>query len=626
MVQLLRRIKIKQTSIASILKRFTLLLLAIVIVVIGVDIISRSGKEANVSLPDEELDTQKIEQKEEVKYLEDEKGSPVLESQADRQYLGGDGFYHLEGNVLIKFLKRAEGEDVIFRGREILHDRDGRRFILKRNAEIIFKDLSIESSYLEYESKERLITTQEGVTFSSDRVRGKGESMICWERRKEVKIQHNVQLELIHDRDSNPIHVSGEEMFYTHKWGNGYVEGNVRLRSGKNSVSTERLEFYLPPKKEFLRSMILKGDIRGDLFLNEASSDVNENKGYEVKAEEVFIKFFKYLDKPQMIEAKGNCVINPYRTDIGFSSIQSKKIMVNFIRSGEIKEIFGMDDVLIEKKEENSKRDIKGNRFVGNNRKKILTVFGSEDERAEISSKDYDITADKITSHIRDSGLGAEGKIRGVFRSSENQKMGMGFFSSSQPVFISAEDMRYSSELERFIFKGNVKLWQEQEMLNTEELVIKEENYGLSAYNGVQTVLNYRDEQGNEGNIHISSKVLEYDPKENKILYEQECSMDTEDIKLNAESLSILMEKKENKIKVITANHSVIIEKGNYEGRSEKAVYNLADEMIVLTGNPYFTEKNRGETSGDKLTFSIADDRIIVENRGDERSVTVIKK
>ena len=43
-------------------------------------------------------------------------------------------------------------------------------------------------------------------------------------------------------------------------------------------------------------------------------------------------------------------------------------------------------------------------------------------------------------------------------------------------------------------------------------------------------------------------------------------------------------------------------------------------------GNPVLIDKDRGITRGDKLTFCLADDRILVENKARERSATVIKR
>ena len=51
----------------------------------------------------------------------------------------------------------------------------------------------------------------------------------------------------------------------------------------------------------------------------------------------------------------------------------------------------------------------------------------------------------------------------------------------------------------------------------------------------------------------------------------------------------------------------------------------VENETIVLLGNPVLIDKNKGKVEGDKLTFFIADDRITVENQGQERSITVIK-
>ncbi len=624
---MLKKTKTKKVRSALILKRLTLLLLVLVIVIIGADIVSRSGKKTNFSLSDEELKEQKVEQREDVLYLEDEEGRPVLESKAGRQYLGEDGFYHLEGDVLIRFVKRAEGEDVVFKGDEILHDREGNRFILKGNAVIEFKDLLIESSYLEYESKDHVMTTDKGVSFSSDRIRGRGQNMVCWEAKKEVKIWDSVHLELIQDEEgSKVIHVSGDELFYTHKWGNGSVDGHVKVKTGRSSISAERMEFDLPQERDFLRSMNLKGNIKADLFLESTSIDGPKVQEYRAEAEGVFIRFFKYLDSPQMIAARGNCLIDSVKTDMGFNRIQSERFAIDFSRDGEIKEFSGAENVIVEENGGDDKRLIKGNQFSFDSQKETLTVFGHETQKAEISSGEYEISADEIISGLDGRGLEAKGEITGVFLPSEGSKVSIGLFSGSQLVFISSDTMRYLSEQDRFIFKGKVKLWQEQEMLNTEELILRKETGELAAHKGVQTVFVVENSEGEEKNMTITSNDMEFDPEKNKISYMQECSLVTEQILLNAKSLSILMKEGESALDIITARDAVTVKMGVYEARGEKAVYTLEDEKMVLTGKPVLIEENGGRTNGDKLTFIMSDDRIIVENRGDQRSVTVIKK
>ena len=70
----------------------------------------------------------------------------------------------------------------------------------------------------------------------------------------------------------------------------------------------------------------------------------------------------------------------------------------------------------------------------------------------------------------------------------------------------------------------------------------------------------------------------------------------------------------------------VIIVQDVGEARGKEARYDPDKETIILLGNPVLEDKERGITKGDKLTFFLADGRIFVENKGKERSVTVIKR
>ncbi|MBD3413154.1 MAG: hypothetical protein GF421_01830 [Candidatus Aminicenantes bacterium] len=621
------KIKLRRFKTISLLRAVTLMLMTGILVLMGINIISKSGDRTKISTSDETLEEQKVEQREEIFYIEDQKGNLVLESKADRQYLGDDGFYHLEGNVLIKFLKRAEGEDIVLNGDEVLHDQEENRFILLGKAQITFKDLDIRSSSLEYESDQHVIKTDQRVFFSSDRIKGHGEALVCWEKRKEFKIKNNVYLELIQDKErSKVIQVRGDELFYTQKWGNGYVQGKVKLEFSENTVFTERMEFYLPPNKEFLRSLILKGEVRADLSLNPSSQEAGQKDRYEARADEVFVRFFKYLDTPQRIEAEGNCTVHSINSGLGFDQIGSHQFAVYFNRQGGIEKFFGTHEVLIEQKEETHIRQIRGSEFRLDSSKEVLTVFGGEVQQAQISSRDYDISADEIISPLNSKNLVAQGTIRGVFRQSDPSETGIGIFSSLQPVYVSAENMRYFRDLDRFVFEDDVRMWQGQEMLKSEELVIKKERSGMSASQGVQTVLQTTNNKGKEEKIQISSENMEFDPRDNMIKYQLDCRMEMGEVELTSGSLSIQMQRDSNEVKSITALDSVKVFMGEYEGRGERAVYNLDNESVVLTENPVLLEENGGKTQGDKLTFRMSDDRIIVENRGDERSVTVIKK
>jgi lipopolysaccharide export system protein LptA len=69
----------------------------------------------------------------------------------------------------------------------------------------------------------------------------------------------------------------------------------------------------------------------------------------------------------------------------------------------------------------------------------------------------------------------------------------------------------------------------------------------------------------------------------------------------------------------------VVVVQGDREARGEEANYDLEEDTIVLTGNPVLVDKVKGMTEGDKLTFYLADGKIVIENKERGRSVTVIK-
>jgi lipopolysaccharide export system protein LptA len=77
----------------------------------------------------------------------------------------------------------------------------------------------------------------------------------------------------------------------------------------------------------------------------------------------------------------------------------------------------------------------------------------------------------------------------------------------------------------------------------------------------------------------------------------------------------------------ITAQANVVINQDQpvREGKGDQAVYLVDERLVVLTGHPTLTEKDKGEVRGDKLTFHLADGSITVENSTRDRSLTKIK-
>jgi lipopolysaccharide transport protein LptA len=186
--------------------------------------------------------------------------------------------------------------------------------------------------------------------------------------------------------------------------------------------------------------------------------------------------------------------------------------------------------------------------------------------------------------------------------------------------------MRYYAEQKRFLFTGGIKSWQEKEILITEELSVDQSTGKLECVGQVKSIFTYESNNSqDQGRVEISAQKMSYDPEEKAIIFSDECFLNVREVKMTSQSINISLGDGQGEMRKFLAKGKVIIAQLQSEGRGEEAHIDVENETIVLLGNPVLIDKNKGKVEGDKLTFFIADDRITVENQGQERSITVIK-
>jgi len=106
----------------------------------------------------------------------------------------------------------------------------------------------------------------------------------------------------------------------------------------------------------------------------------------------------------------------------------------------------------------------------------------------------------------------------------------------------------------------------------------------------------------------------------------RDSTLAVQDAILRAQSISVYLGEEDKSIQKIVGKKKVVITQNMGEAFGEEAIYDPEKESLVLLGNPVFIDKDKGRTEGDKLTFYMADGRILVENQERERSLTVIKR
>lgn len=598
--------------------------LLLILVVISFYFVSRSKRHPKYPPESNQITQQKIEKKEKVVHSEVKGERENFRMRANKHYLGEDGKNHLEGNVEIIDFAEEEDQNVFIYGEEIIYDKKLNHFVLKGQSKVKYKDLTIESDLFNYNKKKEIFRSNKGVSFSSGRLKGQAKEMIYSVGQENLILRGKISLQLIPEsKETPPLFVDGDRLRYDREKRTGEVMGRVRLRQGENWASAHILEFVLSDDEESVKSVTLRDRVKTSIVEKESE----EGRRREINADEICLKGFKELTQVSSIEAIGNC---SYNSSIPASSslfIQGESLSFLFNGEGELERFDASKKVrMIELREDTAeKRVVEGEEMSILGKTNVLQIRGSDQLRAKVSSQDNEVHSEEITIDLENDDLEARKGVKVVFKKRGGKKS-LGFFSKEQPVFLTAQEMRYIRAEKRFLFNKDIKVWQQKEMLLAEELTLLEESGEVVCRGGVRSVFLHKMKgKKEEERLKISAENMNFSPEKNLIAFEEKSSLQVRNTDLRARSISVHLKEEGGVIKTIVAQGKVRIVQDTAEGRGEKADYDLENEAIALTGDPVVVDKKRGMTRGDKLTFYMGDDRITVENRERERSVTVIK-
>jgi lipopolysaccharide transport protein LptA len=402
------------------------------------------------------------------------------------------------------------------------------------------------------------------------------------------------------------------------------MEGKVSVILGKSHGSSDFLGFELSQNEEQVKNILLKGNVKGSFVEEEKGKTIQRM----VEAEQISLKTYPDLDQVRRLEAQGSCVLKLIPESGSLTQIQSQVLKMAFARDEKLEHLNAQKDVVLVEKEGDSeeKRRISGERMAVNGKSNILNVTGKDNEQARLVSQGSEISASEINLSLQTENLNAKGAVKLILHREKGEKKALGFFSESQPIFITTQEMRYSKSQKRFLFENNVRFWQEKGMIQAQKAVLFEEKRAFLCQGKVQSSFPHKQkEEEKEEKIEIAAEKMNYQPQNNILFYEENCSLKGRNIQLQSDSIYVYLMEAQEKLKRIFAKGKVVVVQGDREARGEEANYDLEEDTIVLTGNPVLVDKVKGMTEGDKLTFYLADGKIVIENKERGRSVTVIK-
>jgi lipopolysaccharide transport protein LptA len=624
-------------QLRHVLRLLSVCVFAIVLFAISVSFLTRSKRQVKVPEIDRALEERKIDKKERIEIRGMKRDEESFEVLTDRHYIGEDNLYHLEGNVKISLFKRSEGEDVILMGEEVIHTEDRSHFRLRGKAVVQFKDLTVASSVLEYDTKENVFRSDETVRFISGSVSGSARGCDYFFEEKKIELHGSVNLEIRPNLETPvALEIAADYFEYYVGKGLGKAQGEVDLKHGKSSASAGLMEFRLSASREQIKTLFLKE--KAKISLVDEFEKIEPNSGQAalalhgdtclLEAGEILIKGFVDSPRVQRLEAIGNCAFRFQSEKGSFTQIEGGKIVFDLTKKGTLKDLIVESRAKIteDNREEESLRTIDGQRVLIQGDKDVLTVEGADDTKARVRSESSEIEAQEIRVFLDSNDMEADRDTKVIIYPEETSGETSSFFSGENPIFITATEMRYSEEQKRFQFLGGARIWQTRETIKGHEMSFSVGTGAFQSTGSVESVLPYKPKGKEEDkNMRIESDTMEYDPEKNLIVYSENVSLKSDDADMTAKQLTIAFEEETGNMVNIIARDDVIVVQKTYEGHGKEANFDVGKEMITVTGNPVLFDKDKGKTEGGKLTFYMADGRIVVENKDRERSTTVIK-
>ncbi len=621
-----------KVTLARVLRLVIALGLLIIIAVILWYFLSHRRPLSVVPPKTEEIPAEKVERQEGVEHF-DFKGDRVIRAKAERHYAGEDGRYYLDGNVEIRDLGKKEGEEIVLFGDRVSYDKDWTEVLLEGKARLQYEGLTVESSAFSYQKKQEVLTTDQGVVFSSRTISGKAQKMAYSFKAGSVHLEGEVEMEFREKAETGtPLAVRGDTVTFMRKRRKGQVEGNTSFSFERSRGRADTLRFDLTPDEQSVRGFYLKGNVQVAV-IEPLEPSPGESKRVElereVSADEVDVRAFKNRQQISNIEARNRCAMKSSTREGQTSEVSSDRMSMTFDHKGVLREFIASGGArLVERSPSfEVERSISGDRIFMGAKGRTWRIQAPEGGEARVDSPDSDVTAKFFILWQQRQSLEASGDVKIIVKFRPEAEESVGFFSNDKPVLGAAEKMRFEGEIARLELKKGVRLWQGNEALFADEVTVLKKTGEITAEGKVRTVFSRlpEDEKQGEEKIEIGGEKLIFNPPENRLTFEQSCWLKSKEVGLNSDWIAVSLRGKTADIQQIDAKGKVDIIEKLREGKGDQAIYDLGQKTVVLTGNPTVIDKEKGVVKGEKLTFRLGEGRIQVENKDRERSTTVIK-
>lgn len=243
------------------------------------------------------------------------------------------------------------------------------------------------------------------------------------------------------------------------------------------------------------------------------------------------------------------------------------------------------------------------------------------------------LTAESIQLNRKTNVAVAQRDVKVTYTDLKPQANG-GMLGSADPIHVTGSSMTASRNTEQAKFT-NARLWQSPNIVEAPVITFDRAHRSLQAQGSAQARVNavfiQQDKGGKGVPVNVTADRLSYVDAERKAVFSGNVLTKSAETTLTADTVQIFLTPRGNQggsqLDRIIAQGDIQIEQPNRKATGNQLVYTAADEKMVLTASdgkrPVISDVERGEITGDSLTFYRHDDRVLVDSK--ETSKTLIQ-
>ncbi len=254
------------------------------------------------------------------------------------------------------------------------------------------------------------------------------------------------------------------------------------------------------------------------------------------------------------------------------------------------------------------------------------TISLSGSPRVVDASQGVTLTADTIQLNRKTRNAFAQDNVKTTYAKLNAQPSGA-MLASADPIHVTGSTVTFNSGTGVGKYT-KARLWQGPDIVEAPTISFDRTRRSLQAQGGqgghVASVFVQKDKNGKLTPVNVTSDRLSYVDSERRAVFSGNVIVRTQDTTMTSDAIQVILLPKKgqaesqsaSQLERIEAQGDIKIEQSARKATGSKLVYTAADQKMVLTGTlehpPSIFDAERGQISGNSLTFFTHDGRVLV--------------